>query len=370
VLVLKMGEIKELADLAPEKATLSLYLNTDRAADPNREYKQFLHGLLRNAEERGADPRDIERVSRYFDREFTGQARTVAVFAHDGNDLWRVYELQLPLPDLVVVNDLPFVAPLLYLMEDNEQQCVVLLDKEKARIFGFYMGEFEDLGELINENLHGKQKQGGWAQARMARHHLWGVKEHLKKVAEVLLALFLQRDFDRLLIGIPTPELEPLFEKALHPWLQERIGAWFDLRMYADTGEIKKEILEIQDHLEEEEEAEALRRLRESLGPGKMGVAGVSETLFEMQRGSLETLILKKGLQLPGRECIACHYLDANPEAGEECPICEGKVRMLPDITGEIVKMALGHGVKLRFVVGDDDFEAMGNIGGILRFRQ
>ncbi|MHB8780930.1 MAG: baeRF10 domain-containing protein [Candidatus Geothermincolia bacterium] len=367
--MLEVEQIRELAEYqAQEGNVLSAYLNTDRATDPGRDQGAYLSALLRSAIKRGAAESDVAKVRHFFDRDFTGQARSVAVFSHAATGFWSVHELQLPLPDLVVAERSPYVLPLLRLTEDSERQCIVLLSKERARIFYLYVGELEEIGEITNERLHGRQKQGGWAQSRMQRHHGWGVRRHFKDVSEVLLAVFLQREFDRLIVGIPSPELEPLFVRSLHPWLAERIGAWFDMAMYENDAEIKREIIEIQGHLEEEQERQLLQELRENLGPGQRGVAGPDDTLFELQRGALDVLIVRNGIQLPGRRCAACEYFDALQEEAA-CPLCEGDFVQVPELMSDVIKAAFDRNVRVRFMQEDDYLESIGNIGGLLRYR-
>lgn len=194
-----------------------------------------------------ADSSDLEKVQHFFDYEFMGRARGVALFTSAAHDFWRLYELKVPVHDFVFVGDSPYVLPLLSLVDDLPRYCVVLVDEQKARIFGFRLGELEELGELTNEFLHGKQKQGGWAQARIQRHHEWGVRQHLKAMSKKLLALFERHAFDMLLVGRPSSEIEPWFMDELYPLLQER---------------------------------DVLDRLKDSLGPTKMGVTGLDDTLF------------------------------------------------------------------------------------------
>jgi len=190
----------------------------------------------------------------------------------------------------------------------------------------------------------------------------------LKAVSERLLALFERHAFDMLLVGRPSSEIKPWFMDELHPLLQERIGAWFDLEMFAPLDEITREIVLVEKHLKEDQERDVLDRLKDSLGPTKMGVTGLDDTLFLLQEGKLNKLIVKEGFRAGGRECPNCGYLDAMP-AGGTCPACGNQMRPVEDVVDRAVRIAFDRHVKVHFVEGDEEFEQMGNIGGLLRFK-
>lgn len=360
--MLMRRDVEELAVYRPEGGVLSLYLTTDRGVYPDQEYLTIFKSLADTIEGAGED---IRRMERFLEHDFGHKARGLALFSNQEDGFWRAFELQVPVPNWLFHEPLPYIKPLLRLLDDHPKLVAALVDKERARIFEYHMGELEEKGSLRDE-VHGKHKQGGWSQARFQRHHEKQVQRHLKNVSDELFSILQEEEFDRLVIGTTTPELRPTLEDALHPWLLEKLGGWFDAELSAPLDHVLAGIEEMEAEIEREEEAEHLRLFKDHIGPSETAVSGLADTLFALQEGRLDMLLLEKGFAAEGRECLACYYLYTGTQ--DDCPACGGETLLVDDVVDRAVRVAMDRDVSISYVEGDEEFESLGSIGGLLRF--
>ena len=147
--------------------------------------------------------------------------RALAVFACQPADLLEVVPLREPLESRVVLDDSPFVEPLVYAGQ-TERWCVLLCNRRVARLFTGPGDELEET-DRIEDDVHRRHEKGGWSQANYQRSVEKEVEDHIAHTAEVAFALYKRRGFDRLLVGAPD-ELVGDLEAKLHPYLKERLA--------------------------------------------------------------------------------------------------------------------------------------------------
>src|SRR6185369_9380947 len=106
------------------------------------------------------------------------------------------------------------------LIDDYERYGVVLVDKERGRLFTVFMGEIEEHQDFLAPLPVRRIKSPGMDHIRSERglqnKAASDVHLHLKHVAESLDKLVHQYRFDRILIGGPveaTSELQHLLPK-------------------------------------------------------------------------------------------------------------------------------------------------------------
>ncbi|MFW6114042.1 MAG: Vms1/Ankzf1 family peptidyl-tRNA hydrolase [Actinomycetota bacterium] len=357
--MLDLKEIRKLAEYEPEGGVLSLYLTTDRGIYPQEEFRTIFKSLSDSFE----DSEGIARIEHFLEHEFDRRAKGLAIFSAKNSGLWRVYQMQVTIPNWLFHEPVPYVKPLLRLLEDHPRHLVALVGKEKARIFRYQLGEIEEALEMVDE-VHGQHKKGGWSQARFQRHHENQVQHHLQNVAEEAFSVFQDEGFERLLVGTTTPEIRPVLEGLLHPWLKDRLAAWFEAEFPANLEDILERTMDIERELEAEEERELLADLKDGLGT--TAVAGLDDTLLALQEGRLNMLVLKKGFAVEGKSCRSCGYLFTGP--GNECLVCGRDIRRVDDLVDAASRTAMEKDTKVSFIEGDGGFEEMGSIGGLLRF--
>lgn len=372
-----MIDLKEVKRIATAKSKdhliLTVYLNTDRRYNPRDEYltifkdmsREILKELKEDDKERNKFlEKDIKKIDDYLKYDFSKKARGLFIFSCYAENIWKVIELPIPVFNQYFLAHTPYINPLLRILDDYEKFCVLLVDKEKARIFTVYLNEIVEHLEIFDE-IVGKHRQGGSSEARFQRHHEDEVHRHLKRTSRILFKFFKKQNFDRLIIGYTTSELWPLLESCLHPWLKQKIVAKFHAEMFASQKTILNKVLPLSMKIEREKEAEIFNLLKENLGPRKRAVSGLENTLFELQEGKVQLLIINRNFKDKGRECLNCGYLDSWDQ--KFCPLCGSQMRPLKNVVEKAIKKALTENIKVEFIQNKKLTE-LGNIGAILRF--
>src|SRR5215217_4346505 len=146
---LRENRLRELARIHPDDArVLSVFLNLDPsefAAAPARatEIASVIDDAVRRIREndglshaarKGLDE-DVERA-RSFLREFSAKgAHGLALFACGPEGLFEAIRLPRPIETRAVIDDTPFVEPLIEMLGSGANWMVVLVNRQTGRLF-------------------------------------------------------------------------------------------------------------------------------------------------------------------------------------------------------------------------------------------
>jgi len=293
-------------------------------------------------------------------------ARALALFICEPLGLERPLRLAHPVRRAVIISDEPFIAPLLQ-EGPAGRVCAVLVDERVARVL---IGRSpESLREAVSfgDDVHGRQHQGGWSQARYQRSMHEDIAAHLRHVARVLQDLLKVAPYERLLIGC-TEQLWPRVLERLHPDVRLRLH---DQRLAIDVSDAS--VADVQEAgaaalLEEERahEDELLERLREHLGrEDARAVAGLPEVLHALVERRVEALLYEDGLHSAGVRCPSCGWMDLE---GERCPVDGTVLERREDIVEEALLAATSQSAEVRALRDRPELGPLGGIAAILRF--
>ncbi|HVW17623.1 MAG TPA: Vms1/Ankzf1 family peptidyl-tRNA hydrolase, partial [Solirubrobacteraceae bacterium] len=236
-----IGRLQRLAAWRPQGTPVtSVYVDLDPtgfATAPARATQ--ISSLLADAEHaaerlaaghagRASARRDVEALRAFFagaDFEPKG-AHGLAVFCSTDAGLFEVLRLPEPVEPAAVVDERPWLEPLIG--HERARRCLALVSRRTLRAFADDRdGPLLEQADLADD-VHGRHDQGGWSQSRYQRGIEHEVDEHLKRCAEALLALLHRTRYDVLAIGA-TPELYGRVEAALDPRVRERLIGRFDV---------------------------------------------------------------------------------------------------------------------------------------------
>jgi peptide subunit release factor 1 (eRF1) len=379
---LKENRLRELARIRPSDArVLSLFLNLDPsgfAIPPARatEISSVLDDAHRRAREKDGLSHDARKAlvedldrARAFLTDFSAKgAHGLALFACGPEDLFEPIRLPRPVTTRAVIDDSPFIEPLVQMLGTGGNWAVVLVNRQVGRIL---RGDRDNLDELamIEDEVHGQHSQGGLSQARYQRSVDEDVQDHLKNVADAVFTHFKQRAFDHLLLGGPTETLTD-FEAKLHPYLGERLRGRIDIDVENtipdDVCAAARPKIE---EFDRGTEREALDRLQEGVSKGSRGAAGLDGVLAALNERRAETLLLNEGYAASGCSCPQCGSVFS--QNGGKCPADGTELNCRDDVIESAVHLALEQNARV-LVVRDDahasELRSHGGIGAVLRF--
>ncbi|MFQ5340750.1 MAG: Vms1/Ankzf1 family peptidyl-tRNA hydrolase [Anaerolineae bacterium] len=375
--MLTRQEVEELGRYRSEKyPVVSLYLNIDaRSPEQDRSLirlKNLFH-QVEGAKEAMTTAQiesvthDQERI-RAFVREQAMQGRRgVAVFVSSGAGLWETYTFPNRIGQHIEVGDTPYVKPLFRMLERYKPLCTVLIGKGKSRIFLLYADEIAEQTDVFSA-VPGRHDQGGWAQARLQRHHDERVIQHLKITADQLFRLYQDGVFRRLLIG-GTDELVTQFQEYLHPYLRDRVVATFPMEMMANVKKIQQQSNQALEASQRAAQQVLLERLESESAAQKLGMAGLRATIRALERGQIMTLLVNDGFAEPGYRCVSCGHIILNED--DQCPYCSGELEYIDDVVAHIIDQVYEQDCDVVFVAGDSNvarLAKLGDIGVLLRY--
>ena len=358
--------LRRLAELRPDDGkVVSIYLNldpTEFASAPARA--TAINSLLDEAgraarEEAPAVREDVDRVRDAFkDFDFQG-AHGVAVFASGAEDLLEIIKLPRTVENAVVIDDSPYVEPLVE-VQSAARYGVVLVNRQTARIF---RGSRDRLDEIarVDDEVHRRHDQGGWSQARYQRSVDKEATDHLKNSADELLRRHKRRPFEALFVGAPEAVFKEFCER-LHPYLKDRVAGRIDIDVeHTSADEVQSAAASTIESHERKLEQEALDRL----GSGR-GASGLEDTLTALNEQRVEVLLLQDNFDAAGVCCPQCGWL--GPSSVAACPADGTETVGRDDITDLAVRRAITQSAQVVRVSDDERLEEMGSIAAVLRF--
>jgi len=363
--------LRRLAEFRPgEGKVVSIYLNldpTEFASGPARStaMNSVLDEAARAARDEDPSVReDVERVREVF-RGFDFQgAHGVAVFACGSEDLLDVIKLPRGVDNAVVVDEAPYIEPLIEL-HAAVRYGVVLVNRQTARIFRASRHRLAEVAR-VDDEVHRRHDQGGWSQARYQRSVDKEATDHLKKASDELLRRHKRRPFEALFVAAPEAVYKDFLER-LHPYLSERVVGRIEVDVEHTGVDDVQAVAEVAiAEYERKLETETLDRLLQGVGSGGRGATGLEETLKALNEQRVEALLLQDNFDAAGVCCSQCGWL--GPSGVTACPADGTETMSRDDITDLAVRRAIRQSAQVVRVRDDARLEPLGSIAALLRF--
>ena len=372
-------QIRELAEIQDEKScAVSFYFQP--SAPRNKAHKEdtilikdLAREAMRRLEAKGTKDcarEDIERVVRLSSELRSNGTHGKAVFACSAKNLWREFELPPVLGSTQLFVDRHFhLKPLAHLLGASPLLGIVLIDRHRARIFDLRLGELTELEDLFHPlPRRGRSDgfagyDGGHAQRRVEDE----ARQHFKNVAATLKELLEKGVFEKWILACQDAH-RSLFEPQLHPYASQALIG----RFHADLGHISAD--EIRSHAQQildEWQGERRRQLvsqalSQSRSNGR-GVTGLRKVLRSLELGEVQTMLIGENLQGHAVECTGCGHIDAHLVSF--CPVCERATQEIVDVGEAILPWVVRRDIETIFVKSDPEFDKVGNIAALLRYR-
>ncbi|MGA8431829.1 MAG: hypothetical protein WB729_18540 [Candidatus Sulfotelmatobacter sp.] len=349
----------QIKDLAREAQRKLEHQSTDRDRDRNR-----------NKDAKGCVRADLDRIVRLTSEFRSNGVHAKAVFACAEQDLWLEYDLPPQLPGTQIFIGRHFhLKPLARLLAAFPALGIALVDRHRARFFDLRLGELTERKSLF-QPLSRKGRSdgfagydGGHAQRRVedeARHHF-------KAVARVLAEALETGVCEKWILGCQDA-LRFQLEQQLAPAVR---GALLG-RFHADVAHIA--LSEIRAHAEslvhDWQERRCQDLVHKTLGEARgnaRGVTGLRRVLQSLEMREVQTLLMSESFLAHAVECSSCGHLDAHLVS--DCPACGGHTHELVDVGEAILPWVLNRDIEVCYVKDDPEFDRVGNIAALLRFR-
>ena len=309
---------------------------------------------------------DLRRISDFvrggIDRSST---RGLAMFSCSADGFWQVVELAVSVPNVIVVNATPHIRVLESVVDQYLRFAVLLVDRQRARIFLFEQGQLVEKQEHFDQLPRHDDDGGQMDRDHVAGHAQAAAAHHLRRAAQAAFAVYQEQ-------AVRPP----------HPGHARRhrpgdgagaapVAAGADRGPAVDPGGAPATTRSPRPRsrwrpgVERAREAALVERLRQAVGAGSGAAVGLADVLAALVARRVETLLVSEGYEAPGWRCRACGYVGVR---GRRCPVCAADMDQVDDVVEEAVEEALNQSCRLAICRDNADLDVLGRIGAILRF--
>jgi peptide chain release factor subunit 1 len=372
-------DIRELAAFQADADGCALSFYFQPRTPQNRSHKEetilakdLVRQALRETEKHGKNGcarEDLDRILDVAGNLHGNQARAKAVFASSTKKIWREFDLPPLLPGTqLFVNRRFHLKPLAALLGAQPLLCVCLVDRQRGRFFDLRLDELKERGDLFRSLPRSRSDgYGGYDAGHVERRVANEFNQHYKQVADRLKDELERGLWEKLVLGCHDTNWSEV-EAHLHPYVKQRLLGHFP----ADIASLTPD--QVREHanriLREAQERSRETLVREALSLAKgngRGVTGLRRVLRSLELGEVQTLFLGENYTARGVECDNCGHVDSHMVPF--CVVCGRATRELEDVCDAMVPMAIRRDIELFYVKNDAEFDKVGNVAALLRFR-
>lgn len=372
-------DIRELANFqSPEGCAITFYYQP--STPPNKSHKEeailvkdMVRNALREAEKlgkNGSTRSDLERIGNLVDPLHGSPAKAKAIFACGQTGFWREFDVagHLLQPKIAISHRF-HLKPLAAVLDSEQRACIVLADRSVARIFELQNETISEKQDFVNELTRRGKSDGyaGYDAGHAERKQTNEAMQHFKTVADSIEKYFEHGGCDLLLIGCRDDvwsEIEP----QLQSQARQHLVGHFRIDPKVATPDHVKQMA--REHLAAYEAERKQALIRDVVGEAHRngrGAVGLRRVLRSLEQGEVQTLMLGSTFHAPGVKCYHCGHMDMH--VTPTCAICGKENTELEDIGDAIVGHAIRTGVELTYIPDDEEFDKIGRIAALLRFR-
>lgn len=375
-------QIRELADFQDGKCTaVSFYFQPSTPQNKaHREVMILVKDLVREAlrkvendpsetkEARESVRADMDRILRLSGELRMNGTHAKAVFACHAKNLWREYDLPPMLAGAQLFVDRHFhLKPIAHLLGAFPRLGVVLVDRQRARIFDLRLGELSEREGLFQPLSRKGRGESGYEDSRVQRRMEDETRQHFKTVAALLKESLEKRLFEKWILGchdVHRAQLEP----QLPPQVSQALLGHFHADLaHITRDEIRASAQQIVDEWQGDRRHDLVRLVLDQARSRARGVTGLRRVLRSLEMGEVQTMLIGEGFQAHAVECTGCGHLDAHIIS--YCPVCGRQTQEIVDVGEAILPQVIRRDLETFYVKDDPEFDKVGNIAALLRFR-
>ncbi len=373
--MLSRAELKEIGAMDGKGYFVSLYLNVDPIFNKRGDYLVHFKNMMKDTKERlekevyrRVGPA-LEKIEDYLLASKRLFKKGLVILSGEDDSFWKEYHLNLPVKNEIVVDRFPYIKPLTDILDNYQRYCVLLVDRERARIFVVHLGEIVEYGEVHTPDVPGRHKKGGWfalSQDHYERHIDYHVGLHLKDVLDRLAQFMSGEYIGRLILG-GSVEAVTMVKKMLPGEFKEKVIGTVNVELFAKPDEVLRRVEPILLEYERKKEAEEVKRLIETALKRGPAALGLEDVLNALQEKRVMKLLISRDLQATGYACGNCGFL--TPQPLKDCPYCKTEMTHVEDIVALAGERAIQQDALVEVLLGDfEDLKRYGSIGAFLRF--
>lgn len=237
--------LRKIKDFSANDPIISLYLNTEPSQGNSEAHRLRLRNMLKDI----YLEQDVKAIEKFFNYTYDWSGRSVAVFSCAPANFFQAISLSMPVKDFIKVGSRTAVEPLEDMLEEFSNLGVILVDKEGARFFHFYMGEMVAQQEFKGEEVKQVKIGGSTSTHSLRGGALIGsrtivetIDRNFREAAEKASKFMDSKRVRRIMIG-GTDENVSRFRALLPKSLQSLIVRTFAMSKNVNHAEIRDKVM-------------------------------------------------------------------------------------------------------------------------------
>jgi peptide chain release factor subunit 1 len=279
----------------------------------------------------------------------------MAFFSCSGADLYEEVPLPRSVRERVMVDETPWVRPMLAVLDEYHRLGIVIVDRAAAQVWELYQDELQEDERIKDRKLRSPNRAGGWQGWDEWRvHNKVGElgKKHFRHVVDELRNLARDHRFDVLAVGGHREEID-VFLDYLPRELREKVVGTFEVDpATVNRGVVKEHGGRILTEYEREQERRWVAQVLERAAEHKPAALGLRQCLWAGSMSAIQDLLVQNDVIEPGVVCDNCGWLGVQ---GETCPVCASTLRATPDVIDELVEAVIDESGTVEHVDADTE---------------
>lgn len=371
-----LEDVQWLADHPRGEGTVvSCYADTSVSSGVRplwREYLQNemkrLEGLAPSPDARAEFHRNVAVVERVLSTRRPATARGMAVFAAAQRNVMYAYTLGTPPPNRLVVDEEPYLMPLLEQLFRQRRYLAVHTDTQRGRLYAWAPGAvrlIEELRAYVPRRQRAAGERWGKQQATIARHREDHILHYLKDLAAEVARAWADERYDGLVLLGEHDVLRDL-RRHLPAALQSRIAGEAPHAWSGRQPALETRIASIHRAAVDADDRRALEEVRRRLLERHLIAIGPGAVLDAIRNGQMAypgRIVMEPDRGEPASRCTACGWL--LPQIVGACPVCGapcGKTNLWQAIT----LLATRHDIPVHVVAAGAGLDKHGGMVALL----
>jgi len=303
------------------------------------------------------------------------KVRGVAVFSSVARGFRQVVPLDFPVENRLVIDEEPFVLPILEHWYGDPMYLIALVDSDEAHLFEARHGHPDRVRDVVRDDVHQDIQRDKprftykkrFAQTQHERLFGAGDDRFLKSVAETIRGHWQAHAFAGVIV-LGQPPITGALRRLLFKDVAAAVVAEGPHAMTTEADGLTADVAPMIERAQAEREGALIAQLRERCKEKHLVAVGPTDVLDALQQGRATEILLGNRTDMPGARCENCNYRLGAPV--KTCPYCGGNTRWV-NAAQDLLRMAMRHKIPVhvlrRASAKDDPLAPLNGVAAFVR---
>ncbi len=275
-------------------------------------------------------------------------AKGLAVFSGAQRKLFHAVNLDFPVENYLVVDEDPFVLPLLERWYGEPNYLIAVISSREVHLFEANHGVTEEVREIqkdVDQDIQRDKPRFTYkkrfTKARHERLHALEDDAFFKQAVEDIAEHWKTSAFSGLIL-LGSAQVTAAVRRLLPKDLEHAVVEEAAQTMTSRPEDVADDVARVLERWREDEKVRLMGELKERWKENHLVASGPTEVLDALQQGRATQIVLGPNRDIAGARCTSCGYRFGAPVA--TCVYCQAPTRTV-SAAQEIFRMALRHRV-------------------------